>query len=176
MAVALEVDLRGNVVSTCMTMTGLTEELAKDLELGIFNWSLEQADVFRVPKSWVSHKFTAIYGAKARSVIMNLDASSYVGNTDLIKRVLAGEVVPHAIPFMKPQEMFPERWREVVDLKVQKDEYAITVKPVAMTDQFRCKRCKKRECVYQELQLRSADEPATIIITCISCSHTWRVG
>ena len=77
---------------------------------------------------------------------------------------------------MKPQELFPERWREVVDLKVQKDEYATTVKPVAMTDQFRCKRCKKRECVYQELQLRSADEPATIIITCISCSNTWRVG
>lgn len=169
-------DIRKAVVSLCKSVTGLGDDCATDLEIGIFNWSLQQADAFRVPKSWTNAKFHAIYGAKARSIIMNLDPTSYIGNTDLLHRVTSGLVKPHDIPFMMPQDTFPERWREVVDLKVQKDEYATTVKPVAMTDQFRCKRCKKRECVYQELQLRSADEPATIIITCISCSNTWRIG
>lgn len=154
----------------------LDDDLIADLEIGILNWSLQQADAFRVPKTWASPKFAAIYGAKARSVLMNLDRASYIGNAGLLDRLVARELKPHEVPFMKPQDTFPERWREVVDLKVQKDEYAATVKPVAMTDQFRCKRCKKRECVYQELQLRSADEPATIIITCISCSNTWRIG
>ena len=171
-----EVDTRQQFVQLCRDVTGLSEDQATDLEIGVFNWALQQSDTFRVAKTWANTKFAAIYGAKARSVIMNLDITSYIGNTDLLAKVLTGDVKPHDIPFMKPQETFPQRWREVVELKVQKDEYATTVKPVAMTDQFRCKRCKKRECVYQELQLRSADEPATIIITCISCSNTWRIG
>ncbi|PNH12591.1 Transcription elongation factor A protein 3 [Tetrabaena socialis] len=169
-------DIREQVVQLCKSVTGLGDDQAKDLEIGIYNWSLKQADSFRIPKLWTNSKFNDMYCSKTCSLLANLDPTSYVGNTDLIKRVLAKEVKPHDLPFMKPPEIFPERWREVVELKVQKDEYATTVKPVAMTDQFRCKRCKKRECVYQEMQLRSADEPATIIITCISCSHSWRVG
>lgn len=168
--------VRQHVVDRCKTLAGVGDLCAKDIEVGIFNWSIQQADAFRIPKLWSSSKFASLYAAKARSVMMNLDPETYVGNTQLVPLLASGEVKPHQIAFMKPQEMFPERWREVVALKVQKDEYAATVKPVAMTDQFRCNRCKKRECVYQELQLRSADEPATIIVTCISCSHTWRVG
>lgn len=169
-------DLRSSTVQLCMDAIDLDELHARDLEIGIYNWSLQHADAFRVTKSWSNSKFVDVYSAKVRSVLTNLDPASYVGNGELRERLRAGGVKPHEVAFMKPQDMFPERWREVVELKVQKDEYATTVKPVAMTDQFRCKRCKKRECVYQELQLRSADEPATIIITCISCSHTWRIG
>ncbi len=154
----------------------LQGDLAKDLEIGVFNWALEQADLYRVPKTWSNARFRAIYDAKVRTMLLNLDKDSYVGNNHILDRVLRHEVKPHELPFMKPYELFPDRWKEVVELKVQRDEYAATVKPVSMTDQFRCKRCKKRECVYQELQLRSADEPATIIVTCISCSHTWRIG
>lgn len=169
-------ELRSRVTEACAGILGLDETMSRDLEIGVFNWSLQQANEFRIPKSWANAKFRGIYTAKARSVLSNLDSLSYINNAGLLQRVKAGEVKPHDVPFMKPQDAFPERWREVVELKTQKDEYAATVKPVAMTDEYRCKRCKKRECVYQELQLRSADEPATIIITCISCSHTWRLG
>ncbi|PNH00201.1 Transcription elongation factor S-II [Tetrabaena socialis] len=168
--------MRAQAVQLCKEATGLSDEHAIDLETGIYNWSLQQADAFRVPKTWTNAKFLNIYCSKTTAILANLDPDSYVGNRELLQRVLANRVKPHDLPFMKPQELFPERWRELVELKVQKDEYATTVKPVAMTDQFKCKRCKKRECVYQELQLRSADEPATIIIICISCNHTWRVG
>jgi transcription elongation factor S-II len=167
--------MRETVLRHCVELIH-DERIATDLEIGIFNWSLQQADYFRIPKTWSNVKFCAIYDAKAKSILANMDEESYIGNKGLLTNLRSNLIIPHDVAFMKPQELFPERWREVVDLKVQKDEYATTVKPVAMTDQFRCKRCKKRECVYQELQLRSADEPATIIITCISCSNTWRVG
>ena len=163
-------------VKLCKELTSLSDDLVNDIETAVFNWSLNQADTFRVQKTWTNAKFQNIYHVKAHSILLNLDPTSYVQNKGLVERVRSGEVKPEDVPFMRPSEMFPERWREVVDLKVQREEYATNVKPVAMTDQFRCKRCKKRECVYQEVQLRSADEPATIIITCVSCSHTWRVG
>ena len=42
------------------------------------------------------------------------------------------------------------------------------------TDQFKCGKCKKRECTYYELQTRSADEPMTLFITCLNCGKRWR--
>ena len=33
--------------------------------------------------------------------------------------ITRGGLVPHELPFLKPQEVHPERWREVVELKVQ---------------------------------------------------------
>ena len=44
----------------------------------------------------------------------------------------------------------------------------------AMTDQFKCGRCKSRKCIYYELQTRSADEGMTIFITCLNCGNRWR--
>lgn len=46
--------------------------------------------------------------------------------------------------------------------------------PQATTDLFECRKCKKRECVYYELQTRSADEPMTKFIKCCSCGFQWR--
>ena len=166
---------RDAVVSKGM-LVGLTEIQARDLEIGIYNWTLQKAEACKIPRSWASQRFLSRYMAKSRSVLANLDPSSYVGNTSLLQRVREELIAPHEIAHMQPMDVYPERWKEVVELKVQRDEYAATVKPVAMSNEYRCSRCKKNDCVYQELQLRSADEPATIIITCISCSHTWRVG
>ena len=167
--------LRDSVRARFVELTGLSDKVA-DFEKGILNWCLRYADAHRVSRSWSNPHFSAIYKSKARSLLLNLDPSSYVNNVTLVKRLAAGEVHACDLAVMKPHDLFPERWRDVIELKEQRDEYASSVKPVAMTNQFRCNRCKKRECVYQELQLRSADEPASIIVTCISCNHTWRVG
>ena len=47
-------------------------------------------------------------------------------------------------------------------------------KEEAMTDQFKCGRCKSRKCTYYELQTRSADEGMTTFITCINCGNRWK--
>jgi transcription elongation factor S-II len=47
-------------------------------------------------------------------------------------------------------------------------------KSQATTDLFECKKCKKRQCVYYELQTRSADEPMTKFIKCCNCGFQWR--
>lgn len=46
--------------------------------------------------------------------------------------------------------------------------------PMAVSDQFKCGKCKKRKCVYFEKQVRRADEGSTAYIKCVACGNQWR--
>lgn len=37
-----------------------------------------------------------------------------------------------------------------------------------------CPRCSHHRAYYQQLQIRSADEPMTTFYKCVSCGHRWR--
>ena len=37
-----------------------------------------------------------------------------------------------------------------------------------------CRKCGQRECTFYEMQTRSADEPMTIFVTCLSCGNRWK--
>ena len=167
---------RAAMARAVQAATGLPEELAADMEVGVYNWVLEYAEKHRVAKAWRNPRFRSLYASKARTVLCNVDPGSYVGNGRLLSRLLENEFRPHDIAFMSPENVFPERWQHVLDMKMQRDEYMSTAKPAAMTDQFKCGKCKKRECEYQEVQLRSCDEPATLFLTCLNCGHRWRMG
>lgn len=169
-------ELRSRVISIIMQKTGLNETLAKDMEIGIFNWSLEYADKNKVVKNWKMPRFVHIYNDKARSVISNIDTSSYLNNTRLLHRLHENEFMPHEIAFMPPDSVFPEKWKQIIDERIKKELNIFDEKPQSMTNQFKCGKCKKRECIYQELQLRSADEPMTLFITCLNCGNRWKIG
>jgi transcription elongation factor S-II len=51
-----------------------------------------------------------------------------------------------------------------------------TTRVEASTDMFTCRRCKKNQCTYIQLQTRSADEPMTTFVTCITegCGSKWK--
>jgi DNA-directed RNA polymerase subunit M/transcription elongation factor TFIIS len=168
--------LRKWVNDIIMKQTDLPEIFARDLEIGIFNWSLDFADKYHVSRSWKDKKFINIYKGKARSVLANLDKTSYLHNTNLVERLLDKEFSPHDIPFMKPDNTFPEKWNDLLDMKFKMEQNLLHNKQVAKTDQFRCFKCKKNECSYYELQVRSADESMTIFVTCLNCGNKWRIG
>lgn len=173
---AQELDRRARCRAYLAAQTNLKPLEAMDLEIGAFNWTLVKADELKIPRSWTSPRFCQLYLSKVRSVLSNVDASAYVGNTRLVERIQEGEFKPHDIASMQPDHVFPERWRNVVEMKVRRDEYICNARPAAMTDQFRCSRCKKRECSYMELQTRSCDEPASLFIQCLACGNKWRMG
>lgn len=154
----------------------ITEDQAEDTEIGIYNWTLEYGIKNNIPRNWKNHRFIQLYKDKALSVIVNLNKESYLQNARLIERLKEEEFEPHTIPFMSRENVFPERWRVLIDNKMKKDMHVIEEKPAAMTSEFKCGKCKKRECVYQELQVRSADEPMTIFVSCLNCGNKWRVG
>lgn len=156
--------------------TNLNQEIIDDLEKGIFNWCIKYSDEHELQKSWSDKMFQYLYINKAKLLIENIDENSYVKNKRLKQRILDKEFKPHELSFMESTNIFPEIWNHILDMKMKQEENFHNSKQVAKTDVFKCGKCKKRECSYYELQVRSADESSTIFVTCLNCGNRWRIG
>ena len=146
----------------------------KIIEESIFRFACAKSDARKVIKKWENPIYRKIYINKARSLYMNLDNSSYISNNTLIKKIFNSKFDLKNIAFMTYQELFPEHWKKLLDEKYKREMAIYEDKPEAMTDMFKCGRCKQKKCTYYELQTRSADEAMTIFITCVNCGNRWR--
>jgi transcription elongation factor S-II len=153
-----------------------TEEKIRGLERALFETSCQHAKKVYVVQNWKSPQFMEIYKQHFRSIVSNLHPQSPVKNPRLLHRVLEGEFELSAIPCMTPYEMYPEKWFELKDKLMQREQKILEGNKSRATDQFKCRRCAKRECTYYEFQTRSADEPMTIFIMCLNCGKEWRQG
>jgi len=144
------------------------------IETGIYNRSIRDADERGIVKKWENAHFRNLYESCARSIYVNLDPEGYVGNKGLMNRVVSGEIKPYELAFMRPEEIFPERWQPLLERKSKMDEYKYTKRTEIATDLFRCGKCKERKCTFYQLQTRSADEPMTTFVTCINCGNRWK--
>ena len=84
-----------DVVIKYLCDLGLEETKAKDLEIGIYNWSLEKAGEYNFKKNWIEKMFMNIYVSKSRSILTNIDRNSYVSNQRLLNRLNDNEFKPH---------------------------------------------------------------------------------
>lgn len=151
----------------------MNDKQIDELEKSVYNWAIQFADDNDITKNWENERFKNIYLRKAVAIAVNLDPSAYIKNDHLCKELRSNEIKTKEIPFLKPEQMFPGNWDEILRQKEKKEKTIFEEKPEAMTDQFRCGKCKKRECLYREVQTRSCDEPMTIFVKCISCGNNW---
>jgi DNA-directed RNA polymerase subunit M/transcription elongation factor TFIIS len=156
--------------------TSFTTDDIRSLEKSIFESSYQFSQRQYIARNWKSTGFCEVYRQMVRSVISNIHPQSPVQNTRLLKRVEEGEFKLNAIPFMTAYEMYPEKWFALKDKLLQREQKILEGNKSRATDQFKCRRCQKKECTYYELQTRSADEPMTIFITCLNCGKEWRQG
>jgi transcription elongation factor S-II len=152
----------------------ISDKEAKDIEVGIYNASIDYASANKIPATWQCDIFREIYLAKARSVFANLNDESYVGNTGLIERLKDGEFQPHDIAAMDRENVFPEKWRTILEAEERKLKSAYEISQSTMSDEITCGKCKKKKVSYYELQTRSGDEATTIFYTCLVCGHRWK--
>jgi DNA-directed RNA polymerase subunit M/transcription elongation factor TFIIS len=147
---------------------------SRNIERSIYNYSIKKANENYIVKKWDNKKFKSIYFNKVRAVYTNLKSNSYVNNKSFVERVKKNEIKTKDIANLKNHEVFPEYWKEKIDIKMKRDQMLFEMKPESMTDAFLCKKCKKRECSYYEVQTRSADEPMTVFVSCLNCKTRWR--
>jgi DNA-directed RNA polymerase subunit M/transcription elongation factor TFIIS len=132
------------------------EKISINLEKGVYNYAIKEANDRKIIKKWENPYFVQIYIDRLRSIYINLK------NPELIQQIKSGEITPQILAFMTHQEMNPEVWRKLLDEKIKRDANKFANNMQASTDMFTCKKCKSKRCTYYELQTRSADEPATI--------------
>ena len=75
---------------------------------------------------------------------------------------------------MDYSELSPEQWADLKNEKQMRLENKYLPKIEASTDNFTCSKCKSNKCTYYQLQTRSADEPMTTFVTCITCGNRWK--
>ena len=161
-------------VQNLLAALNLTSIEAKDLEIGIYNATIDYCGQNEIPLTWNSDVFSEVYLVKARSIYSNLKANSYINNTNLMTRFKDREFLPHELPFLKCENIHPEAWSVIIDNEAKRNRAAYEQSEKSMTDQIKCGKCKKNRISYIELQQRSADEPMTTHYTCLNCGNRWR--
>ena len=148
--------------------------LSLKIEKGIYNYVIKKSKEKNIKRFWSNKIFEEFYLTKIRSIYSNIKKDSYIGNKDFIDRIKKGKIDPEKICYLNVYDIFPENWKELLDLRIKRDKLKYDIKPEAMTDVFKCRKCGSRSCSYYEIQTRSADEPMTQFINCLDCGNRWR--
>lgn len=143
------------------------ERNSSNLEKGIFNYALKEADRHKIVKKWDNNLFVQIYIDHLRSIMNNLKG-------DILQQINDGTIKPHVVAFMTHQELAHEKWSPLIDAKIKRDKNKFEVTMSAATDTFTCRKCKKNQCTYYQMQTRSSDEPMTTFVQCIPCGNRWK--
>ena len=138
-----------------------------NLERGIFNYSLKEAEQRKIVKKWDNKAFVQIYVDKLYSVLSNL-------NEDILQQLNTDTIKAQNIPFMTHQELAPKKWDKLIEAKIKRDKNKFEVNMEASTDTFTCRKCKSKKCTYYQMQTRSADEPMTTFVTCLDCGNRFK--
>ena len=143
------------------------EKASLNLEKGIFNYALKEADNRKIVKKWDNKFFVQIYLNHLKSILENLDDK-------WIDAVNNEEIQSHKLAFMTHQEFNHEKWSKLIDSKSKRDKNKFEVNMASATDLFVCRKCKNNKCTYYQMQTRSADEPMTTFVTCLTCGNRWK--
>ena len=147
---------------------------SRNIEKSIYNYTIEVAEKNDIACSWDVIVFKNLYLSKVRSIYSNLKKSSYINNSEFKERLLKNEIDHKNIAKLTAYDIYPENWKLLFDIKAEKDKKKLELRPEAMTDTYKCRRCGSRKCSYYELQTRSADEPMTQFINCLNCNNRWK--
>ena len=142
--------------------------ISSNMEKGIYNYTIKEATRQKIIKKWDNPVFVQVYVDKLRSIYMNLD------QPDFLKQIQSHDLLPQNVAFVTHQEMNPAQWKEWIDKKMKRDASKFNDNIQASTNMYTCKKCRSTRCTYYEMQTRSADESATIFVTCLDCGKHWR--
>jgi len=148
-------------------------ELSKKIEDSIYNYTKEQAEIKGINESINDIFFKRIYVNKVITLYNNLDKDSYIKNNNFLIRLENNEFDVKDIAFLTPQEIHKDHWKKYLDRQSANDEFLYSRTAGIRTSEYKCGRCKEKNCTYYQLQVRCSDEPMTTFINCLNCGNRW---
>ncbi|RZF34785.1 hypothetical protein LSTR_LSTR007837 [Laodelphax striatellus] len=156
-------ELLANAIRTDQTPASLEgcaspEELAEELEEAIYQ-------EFRNTDNR--------YKNRVRSRVANLKDSK---NPQLRTNFLIGALPAARLAVMTAEEMASDEMKAIRNkfMKEAIDDAQLATVQGTKTDLLKCGKCKKRNCTYNQVQTRSADEPMTTFVLCNECGNRWK--
>lgn len=133
-------------------------EISKQIEEGIYDYSIERLDDvgYKGEEDLPLEAVNFMYKQNFIKVINNIENSYELAMED-----------PYHYVFKKREELDPNKWEQLYKNRTQD-----IVKKKGL---YKCPRCKSFYTEYIEVQTRSADEAATIKISC-ECGYRWKLN
>lgn len=140
--------------------------IVRQIEKGIFEFALINININNYNITFV----TSIYYSKLNDICDNVDTNNkHINNTTLLNSLYSGTIQPFFLAFMSPEQIHPVRWAPVLNRQLQRE----TAKhSVPTTNMYTCTNCKENKFKVMSIQLRSADEPDSLFLTCLTCYKT----
>jgi len=115
----------------------------------------------------------SFYKNRVRSRVHNLKDPK---NGIFRSNVLCGNITPAQLARMSAEEMASDDLKATRDrlAKEAMDDAQLAIAEGTRTDLLQCGKCKKRDCIYNQMQTRSADEPMTTFVLCNVCGNRWK--
>lgn len=148
--------------------------ISRKIEKSVYNYTINTSKKKRIKKKWDNPIFKNLYLSKIRSIYSNIKSDSYIKNKDFKNKILSNEIDVENIANISMYDIFPDIWKDLINEKIKREKLKYELKPEAMTNAFKCRKCNSRSCAYYEVQTRSADEPMTQFINCLDCGNRWR--
>jgi len=151
-------------------------EMAAAIEVSCYNAAVRISKESTDPprRAWDSPAFVDIYSMRCGAVYSALDPNSTSCinyGAQLLSRILSGELPIARLGDMSEREMCPPATAaERADIK-KRSEQKVDHKT---TNIFECPHCKARQCTYEEVQLRSADEAPDYFCFCLACNRKFK--
>jgi len=140
-----------------------SKSLSKEIETSIYDYTID----FCTNKNIDDDMCEYIYDEKYQQLFDKINE-----DVKLFKKNIKNKVFKASqLAFLSPQELEPEKWKELTEKKRKKRELQQNAN---VTDQYTCSKCGGKKHTVIMLQTRSADEPMTQFITCTNCGFTFK--
>jgi len=155
--------------------SGIEEErrcaLVRRIERSCLNETVAYCEKQGIPRNWMDKNFVQVYSTECYRIISNLAPGSTVGSSYLANQLISGDIDANNITQLTSHQLSPLSTQGERDMIKRRKEQKIELK---ICKAYVCPKCKKNETTYREVQTRSADEPGTFFIECVSCGHSWK--
>ena len=131
------------------------ERLSRNIEKQLYNVCIKQAKEKCMIRKWdnIIFKRASIYLKYVHFIVILIVIVTF---KILISKdkIVNGTIKVDDIGKLSVYDIYPENWTELLDKKIKRDKLKYEMKPQAMTDQFKRRKCNSRSCSYYEVQTR----------------------
>lgn len=132
--------------------------ISKKIETSIYNYSVDYTNTYNM-----SYLIDNIYNNKSDDILGYLNYNEFLKSA-----ILENKINPEQLAFLKSEELSPDLYESIIK-KRELEEY--NKNNVKGSSVFTCSKCKKANCSITQKQMRAADEPPTVIVTCLECGN-----